>query len=90
MPKAETMSTSTARFLRSCRDWLPGNHPLAVALKRTAAELDANYQASVMAQYVKLIERIEDRRPAAGQATLPGSAPAITDGLHLIGPRKIT
>ena len=90
MPKPETMTTSTARFLRQARDWLPANHPLAVALRRTAAELDASYQASVMSQYVKLIQTIEARRPATGQAVLPDTAPvAEPDGLHLIGPRRI-
>ena len=81
MPAPETMTTSTRRYLRECRDWLPANHPLAVALRLTAAQLDITFQTSTMAQYTKQIDQIERMAPAAGQGSLlPVS--------NLIGPRK--
>lgn len=80
MPRKETMTSATRRYLRQCREWLPATHPLAVALERTAEQLDRGYQTSMMAVYNKQIEQIERRRPSANQ-------PALLPGGHLIGPR---
>lgn len=82
MPAPETMVKSTRRYLRERREWLPATHPLAVALVRTAEQLDRAYQASTMAQYTKQIDQIERMAPAAGQSPLPGAG-----GSSLVGPR---
>lgn len=86
MARKETMVTATRRYLRECREWLPATHPLAVALVRTAEALDDSFQTSTMALYSKQVDQLERLRPAAGQGTLPGTAPAA-GSLALIGPR---
>ena len=84
MPRKETQTTATRRYLRQCRDWLPAEHPLAVALLRTAEALDGGFQTSTMSIYIKQVEQIEKLKPATGQSLLPGTSPA---DLHLVGPR---